>query len=120
MAYDAKLYFIGSSGTPNTATTTTTGSTVDLKTGTPRRGLALHARVYSLSGTSPTLAFKVQASNDATNFNDLALPEAGTITAAGMRTWTFETTYRYARVIATTGGTVATASYDVVLGTGRP
>ena len=85
MAYDALLFLHGSSGTLVTSTTSVTGSAVDLKSGTPRRGLVATWRLVSLAGTSPTVDFKIQASADGTTYTDLAVPEKGQLTAAGVR-----------------------------------
>lgn len=108
MAYDAKL----SLRSLTTSTATATGTGVDLhKHGTPKEGMAVRVTVSAVSGTSPTLAVKLQHSDDNTTFTDLAHANPASITAAGIAEIRFSTPKRYVRTVETIGGTSPSFAY---------
>jgi hypothetical protein len=114
LAYDVNLQLQAS--TTQTATFNSTG--VDLKTGTPRRGLVARLLVTAASGTTPTLDLQVQQSADnSTWYNCAAIP---TQSAAGESFCTFETSMRYVRAKATIGGTTPSFTYQVDVSVSRP
>jgi hypothetical protein len=101
-----------------TKTATFTGTGLDLKTGTPRRGLKARLRVGTVGGTSPTLDVKIQESDDNTTYNDLVVFDR--LTATGLGFETVETSKRYIRALATLGGTSPSFVYGIDLGIARP
>lgn len=114
MAYDYNLTLSAAA----TKTATFTATAVDLKTGTPRRGLVARINYGTFGGTSPTCIVKIQDSADNTTYTDLAT--GTTATAAGLQFVPFSTSNRYARVIGTIGGTSPTVPVTVDLGIARP
>lgn len=102
-----------------TESATYTATAVNLKAGTPRRGLTARLRVTGVSGTSPTSDVKVQDSDDGTTYHDLvAFPR---ITAAGVFHRTFETPRPYVRLVNTIGGTNPVFTVGAVeIGVARP
>lgn len=116
MAYDTNLQLQASV----TKTANFNSAGVDLKTGTPRRGLKARVLVTAVSGTTPTLDGKIQHSDDNSAFTDLAVVLAGQITATGEYFIPFETSKRYVRFVATIGGTTPSFTYQVDCGIARP
>lgn len=114
MASDANITLQAS--TTKTASFNSTG--VDLKTGTPRRGLVARLRVTAASGTTPTLDGKIQESNDNSAWNDLCSFDQ--LTTTGIQYATFETEKRYVRLVATIAGTSPSFTYDCDVLLGRP
>lgn len=112
-----------------TVTGSGTSSALDLKTGTPRRGLK--ARVTYSGGTAnaaATAAYEIQDSADGTTYSRLA-SNAGDSTislgtaggAAGQFHIPFETSKRYVRVVETfTGGTAPSLIRQIDVTLGRP
>lgn len=101
-----------------TKTATFTGSALDLKTGTPRRGYKVRLLVPTVAGTSPTLDVKVQESADNTTYNDLVSFDR--VTAAAETFETVETSKRYIRALATIGGTAPSFVYRLDVGLSKP
>lgn len=125
MAADSNFVFVSA----GTITASGTSSALDLKTGTPRRGLK--ARVTYSGGTAnaaATAVYKIQDSADGTTYADLstnasdstlALGTAGG--ASGQFHIPFETSKRYARCVWTlTGGTAPSIIHAVEVTLGRP
>jgi hypothetical protein len=84
---------------------------VDLKTGTPPRGMVARLLITAASGTTPTLDGKIQESADNSAWNDLVVfPQQ---TAAAEISRTFSTRKRYVRFVATIGGTTPSFTYEV-------
>ena len=96
---------LGGGLTPRTATTTVNGSAVDLISG-DGRCFAVQ-QVGAVSGTSPTLAGKIQESADgSTNWADVAGATFTTVsTTDNVQAITFDRTLRYVRYVGTVGGT---------------
>lgn len=103
------------------ATTTQTAgansTAIDLKAGTPKRGLVAKIIATTVSGTAPTADFHIEHSDDNTTFTDLAV--ATQLTAAGMRNITFETPKRYVRVVSAIGGTTPSVVWKAYIETGK-
>jgi hypothetical protein len=106
MAYDALLQLQAAV----TRTADLSSTAVDLKTGTPHRGLAVDVRVYDVTGGA---SLKLQASADNTTFVDVT--GARTATAVGVVQFKFATGYRYLRLNADLDGTTSTLAYDANL-----
>jgi hypothetical protein len=102
--------------TPRTATSTVTGSAVDLITG-DGRCFAVQ-QVGTVSGTSPTLAGKIQESADgSTGWADIAGATFTTVTATdNVQAITFDRTQRYVRYVGTIGGTSPSFPVGVLIG----
>jgi hypothetical protein len=102
--------------TPRTATATVTGSPVDLITG-DGRCFAVQ-QVGTVTGTSPTLAGKIQESADgSSNWTDIAGATFTTVTATdNVQAITFDRTCRYVRYIGTIGGTSPSFPVGVLIG----
>lgn len=92
-----------------TASFNSTG--VDLKTGTPSRGLAARLLVTAASGTTPTLNVKIQESDDNSTWNDLV--NFDQMTTTGIQHERFFTKKRYVRAVATIAGTSPSFTYQV-------
>lgn len=113
--------------TLTTQTTGFTGTAIDLKTGTPRRGLK--ARVittaWSQPGANSVLQHKLQDSDNNTTYYDLVMGMlyTGAAGAVAAEEWlNFETSRRYVRHIATMTVTTGTPSvaYQSDIGIARP
>lgn len=71
-------------------------------------------QVGAVSGTSPTLAGKIQESSDGSSWSDISGATFTTVTAStNNQAITFERTKRYLRYAATIGGT--TPSFNVAV-----
>ena len=100
--------------TPRTVTSSVNGSAVDLLTG-DGRCFALQ-QVGTVSGTSPTLAGKIQESADGTTWSDI--PGATFATVSGndnVQAITFDRTLRFVRYVGTVGGTSPSFPLAVVI-----
>jgi len=77
--------------------------------GADKESLTYQLRVPTLSGTSPTLAAKLQESADNTNWVDVGTfpfsPSSNVINAVGVYYLSVRCRYRYRRVHLTLGGT---------------
>lgn len=102
--------------TPRTATTTVIGTAVDLVSA-DGRCFAVQ-QVGTVSGTSPTLAGKVQESADgSTNWNDISGATFTTVsTTDNVQAISFDRTLRYVRYIGTVTGTSPSFPLAVVVG----
>lgn len=138
--YDNNL-ILAAPTTVSTATTTNsaalalhkpTAPTVVNAGGTPRRGLKARVRVTDCSGTQQTADFKLQHSDDASNWADLAnplannssvtAPSAQLANAAGAQILfiPFETDKGYVRLQCITTGTAIAVTYAAEIGLARP
>jgi hypothetical protein len=95
---------------PQTLTASANGSSGDMIDG-DGRCFAIQ-QVGAVSGTSPTLAGKIQESSDGSTWSDISGATFTTVTAStNNQAITFERTKRYLRYVATIGGT--SPSFDV-------
>lgn len=99
-----------------TATTTSTG--LNIAQGTPMRGLWACIQLASISGTSPTVAYKIQASSDNTTYSDIAVGVPNSATAAQVIDIPFTTNEPYVRLVATVGGTTPSLVHSAYIGLG--
>jgi len=100
---------------PQTITTTTNGGAGDMLAGD---GLCVAIQqIGTVSGTSPTLAGKIQESADgSTNWTDINGATFTTVTAStNTQAVAFERTKRYLRYVATVGGTSPSFAVAVVI-----
>lgn len=110
--------------------TTSTGYSstgVDLKTGTPRRGLKARVIIPAINsvGTAGVVTFSVEASTDNTTFTTIAVDEPITNAAAAaalVRFIPFETSKRYVRLAVANTVSTGTPSiaYKADIGLARP
>src|SRR5262245_27076481 len=102
--------------TPQTATSTLTGPAQDL-IDADGHCFAIQT-VGAVSGTSPTLAGKIQESADgSTGWADVAGATFTTVTSGnGIQAITFERTKRYLRYVGTIGGTSPSFGVAAVIG----
>lgn len=112
MALDA----LGVLQAARTVTATANSTALDLGPGTPIRGLWANIRATTVSGTSPTVAYKLQGSSDNTTFVDITASE--TITAAATFDLPFTTSLRYVRLVTTIGGTTPSVVDSAFIGSG--
>jgi hypothetical protein len=110
-----------------TSVTAYTSSGVDLRTGTPRRGLKARVIISNYSGASAghTWTPTVQGSSDNTTFYEIARAApvtTGTAAATAVVFVPFETSYRYVRTVMALSGTTGTPtiSYKADIGLTRP
>lgn len=122
MPADANLAFQASV----TKTAAFDGAALDLKVGTPRRGLKARV-IYSAAATSAgagAATFKIQESDDGVTFRDLVTFDAltlGTTAISGLLFEGFETSARYVRLsLAALTGTGATITYQGDILPARP
>lgn len=102
---------------PQALTTTTNGASVDLK-GTASPGLhemRVHLNVGAAAGTTPTLNVKIQDSPDNVTFTDVSGAAFAQQTGAAVADLFFRTPNRYARAVATIGGTAPSFTFSVDL-----
>jgi hypothetical protein len=106
---------LGGGLTPRTVTTSLNGSAVDLIAG-DGRCFAIQ-QVGSVSGTSPTLAGKLQESADGTtNWTDIAGAAFTTTSATdNVQAIAFDRTLRYVRYVGTVGGTSPSFGLAVIV-----
>jgi hypothetical protein len=124
MAGDANLILLAS--TALTATGDATGlllrkpsSSGTNQGGTVRRGMKARVTVTLVSGTNPTMAYKLQHSDDNSTWTDLATCLTASVTAAGEYFIPFETSKAYVRLSYTIGGTSTptfTTQADITMG----
>lgn len=104
-----------------TKTSTFSGAALDLKTGTPRRGMKARLLITAASGTSPTFDGTVEHSDSSgSGFTTLATFAQKTTT--GEDAISFETSKRYVRFTATlaAGSGSPSFTYQVDLMLARP
>jgi hypothetical protein len=111
----ANQAILGVGAAPQTATATVTGSAGDMVNG-DGPCVAIQ-QVGAVSGTSPTLAGKIQESPDgSTGWADIANAAFAAVTATGnYQAVTFERTQRYLRYVGTIGGTSPSFALAVVI-----
>lgn len=99
---------------PQTITTTTNGPNGDL-INADGACFAIQ-QVGTVSGTSPTLAGKIQESSDGSTWSDISGATFTTVTASGnYQCINFERTKRYVRYVGTVGGTSPSFAVAVVI-----
>lgn len=99
---------------PQTITSSTNGSTGDMLTG-DGPCFAIQ-QVGAVSGTSPTLAGKVQESSDGSSWSDISGATFTSVTSTGSyQCINFERTKRYVRYVGTVGGTSPSFAVAVVI-----
>src|SRR5438445_546688 len=101
----ANEMLLGASLVPQTITASANGTAIDMITGD---GLCSAMQlVGTVSGTTPTLAGKIQESADgSTNWTDITGAAFTSVTASNNnQIVSFERTKRYLRYVATVGGT---------------
>lgn len=111
MAVDANLVLQASV----TKTATFSGTAVDLKTGTPRRGLkarVIYSAATNASGSN-SVTFSIEHSDDNSTFYTLTSGAAqvvnlSTTAQSGEIALPFETSKRYVRLVATVAGAGST------------
>jgi hypothetical protein len=111
----ANQAILGAGLAPQTITTTTNGSAADMNNGD---GLCFAIQqVGTVSGTSPTLAGKIQESVDgSTGWTDIAGATFTTVTVStNTQAIVFERTKRYLRYVGTVGGTSPSFTLAVVM-----
>lgn len=116
MAYDQLLLLAASAA----VTASTNHPSLNLRNGTPTRGMVARIVVTAVSGTTPTAIFKIQHSNDNAAWDDLALCQEGTVTVAGEYSIRFATQRPYIRLVSTIAGTTPSFTYSADLGTAFP
>lgn len=112
-----------------TKTASFDGAAVDLKTGTPRRGLVGRVRYSAATNASGSnsVTFKIQESADNSNWYDLSVAGSdalalSTTAQTGVTYIPFETSKRYVRlsVVVAGAGSTPTVTYDGDIILGRP
>lgn len=116
MAYDQLLPL----ATAGVYTGSQVHPSLNLRTGTPTRGMVGRIVVTAVSGAAPTAAFKIQHSNDDATYDDLALAQEGVVTAPGEYSVRFATRRPFIRLVSTIAGTTPSFSYSADLGTAFP
>jgi hypothetical protein len=106
---------LGQGLVPQTVTTSTNGTGVDLLAG-DGSCFALQL-VGAVGGTSPTLAGKIQESPDNATWTDVPNAAFPTVSAANSyQAVSFERTQRYLRYVGTVGGSSPSFAAAVVIG----
>jgi len=122
MAYDALTVL----QTLTTKTSNFQGNAVDLRAGTPPRGLDARVVVtsYSSGTAGTTIYFLIEHSNDGSTWHPLAYSEPLVTTTSAQNAVLhipFETRRRYVRLSVTfSGGASPTATYFGDLGVAKP
>jgi hypothetical protein len=110
----ANEIILGAGLAPQTITSSTNGSSGDMLAG-DGPCFAIQ-QVGAVSGTSPTLAGKIQESADASTWSDVSGATFTAVTAAGnYQCINFERTKRYLRYVGTVGGTSPSFAVAVVI-----
>jgi len=110
----ASQIILGVGAAPQTATATVNGTGGDMQDGDGRCFAIQH--VGAVSGTSPTLAGKIQESTDNSTWTDIAGATFTTVTASNnYQAITFDRTKRYVRYVGTIGGTTPSFALAVVI-----
>jgi hypothetical protein len=105
---------IGAGVTPRTATANVTGATGDFIGGDGRCTAIQQAG--TLTGTSPSLAGKIQESSDQTNWTDVTGATFTAVTTSdNVQAISFDRTKRYLRYIGTITGTSPNIPLAVVI-----
>jgi hypothetical protein len=95
---------LGHALTPRTLSANVNGATIDLITG-DGRCFAVQM-VGTVTGTSPSLAGKMQESDDASSWSDISGATFTAVTASdNLQTISFDRTKRYVRYVGTVTGT---------------
>ena len=95
---------LGAGLAPQTITASANGSSADMING-DGPCFAIQ-QIGAVSGTSPTLAGKIQESTDGSTWTDVSGATFTTVTSStNTQAITFERTKRYLRYVATVGGT---------------
>lgn len=95
---------IGNSASPRTATASVTGSNIDARHADGR--CTAVQTVGTVSGTSPSLAGKIQESADGTTWADIGGATFAAVTASeNAQAISFDRTQRYLRYVGTITGT---------------
>jgi hypothetical protein len=106
---------LGQGLVPQTITSSTNGTGVDLLAG-DGSCFALQL-VGAVSGTTPTLAGKIQESPDNSTWADIPNATFSSVTASNSyQAVSFERTQRYLRYVSTVGGTTPSYAVAVVIG----
>jgi hypothetical protein len=106
---------IGASSYPATVSTSDVGASVDLIEA-DGRCFAIQV-IGAVSGTSPTLAGKIQESADNSTFTDIAGATFSTVSASSnLQVISFERTKRYVRYSRAVAGTSPSFAISVVIG----
>jgi hypothetical protein len=107
---------LGASLAPQTLTASANGSAIDM-INADGPCFAVQ-QVGAVSGTSPTLAGKIQESADgSTSWSDITSATFTTVTAStNTQVVTFERTKRYLRYVATIGGTTPSFAAAALIG----
>ena len=110
----ANQIILGIGVAPQTATSTVTGSGGDLLNA-DGPCFAIQ-QVGTVTGTSPTLAGKIQESSDNSTWTDIPNAAFTTVTASNnYQAIVFDRTKRYVRYVGTIGGTTPNFSLAVVI-----
>jgi hypothetical protein len=95
---------LGHALTPRTLSSNVNGATIDLITG-DGRCFAVQM-VGTVTGTSPSLAGKIQESDDASSWSDISDATFTAVTASdNLQSISFDRTKRYVRYVGTVSGT---------------
>jgi len=90
--------------TPRVITTTTSSNSQDFQAGDGR--CCAIQQIGAVTGTSPSLAGKIQESSDGTNWTDISGATFTAVTTAdNVQSISFDRTKRYLRYVATLTGT---------------
>lgn len=111
MANDANLVL--QAAATITADTNSTG--VNIKAGTPMRGLWANIRATSVTGS---VIYKIQASDDNTTYVDIATAVPNTVTAASCIDIPFTTEKPYVRLAADLDSTTSSIVHSAYIGNG--
>ncbi|HLW66886.1 MAG TPA: hypothetical protein VKS79_16345 [Gemmataceae bacterium] len=110
----ADQMILGDGLPPQTITSTTNGSSADMING-DGSCFAIQ-QVGTVSGTSPTLAGKIQESSDGSTWSDVTNATFTQVTASSnYQAISFERTKRYLRYVGTVGGTSPSFAIAVVI-----
>jgi hypothetical protein len=127
MAADALAVLIPS--VTRAAAATTNGSTYDFRDYFRGRGglFTAELRISAISGTTPTLAVKIQGSDDGTNWQDVvnvpnkAVGATSTaVNAIGAYPITWIHPFRYARAVDTVTGTGPSITFEMPFTSSNP
>ena len=110
----ADQMILGTGLSPQTITSTTNGSTADMISGDG--SCFAVQQVGTVSGTSPTLAGKIQESSDGSTWTNVNNAAFASVTASNSyQAVSFERTKRYLRYVGTVGGTSLSFAVAVVI-----
>jgi hypothetical protein len=110
----ADQMILGDGLAPQTITASINGSSADMINGDG--SCFAVQQVGTVSGTSPTLAGKIQESSDGSTWTDVANATFAQVTASSnYQAISFERTKRYLRYVGTVGGTSPSYAIAVVI-----